>query len=190
MSDFLIEFFQSVRDRRENQLPKSVKRLQAIGKALLPLLPNTIEEINIEYSGCVDDGEIDDITILPLRAINEGPEKVWDRSWDGPDGVKQGDSYQPTIQVNHCDLPEYLSVTFEDEDESSEFSSDETEQVIKDLAFEILYNRHPGWEISDGVADGSSGSLVIEFPSLKVSLSHSANYIASDDYEDEWVFSS
>jgi len=67
--------------------------------------------------------------------------------------------------------------------ESSEFSSDETEQVIKDLAFEILYNRHPGWEISDGVADGGSGSLVIEFPSLKVSLSHSANYIASDDYE-------
>ena len=190
MSDFLIEYFQSVRDRRENQLPKSVKRLQAIGKALLPLLPNTTEAIKIEYSGCGDDGEIDDITILPLRTINKGPEKVWDRSWDGPNGVKQGESYQPTIQVNHCAFPEYLSVTFEDEHESSEFSSDETEQVIKDLAFEILYNRHPGWEISDGVANGSSGSLVIEFPSLKVSLSHSANYIASDDYEDEWAFSS
>lgn len=190
MTDFLVEYLESLRDRRENQLPKCVKSLQAIGKALLPLIPNTTEAIKIEYSGCGDDGEIDDIIILPLRTINDGPDKVWDRSWDGLNGVKQRESYQPTIQVNHCHFPEYLSVTFEDEDDSSEFSSDETEQVIKDLAFEILYNRHPGWEISDGVADGSSGSLVIEFPSLRVSLSHSANYIASDDYEDEWAFSS
>ena len=160
--------------------------LHAIAEALAPCLPPTVEFIEITYFGCGDDGAIDNFRILPLRSVPDGEPKVWEGVWEGPKGVKRGEIYQPMRKVNSCDLPEYLSIKLPDEDETREFSSDELEKEITSLAFEIIYDCHPGWEISDGIADGGSGTLMIHFPSLKVSLNHNAQYIATDEHNYEW----
>ena len=186
MTDFLSDYKAKIKDRLENQLPSSVAKLQAIGRALLPHIPPTTTSIQVEYNGCGDNGEIVDFSILPLRTVDCGPQKVWNLPWAGPNGIQEGETYQPTSEVNHTELPESLSVSFEGDEQATEYTAESLQQLIEDLAFKILYNRHPGWEISDGEADGGSGTLSIDFPSLNVSLEHSAKYITTEDYHDEW----
>jgi len=186
MTDFLSDYKAEIKDRLEIQLPRAVAKLQVIARALLPHLPPSTSSIQIDYNGCGDDGEIVEVSILPLRTVEQGPQKIWEYSFAGPNGIQKGETYQPTIEVNHTELPESLSVTFEGDENATEFTAESLQQMIEDLAFEILYNRHPGWEISDGEADGGSGTLSIDFPSLNVSLEHSAKYIATEDYHDEW----
>ena len=182
----VMTFLREINDAREIDLPKSICKLQAIGKALLPLIPCSTESIKIEYSGYADEGEISDVSILPLRTVPNGPTKTWERDWTGPNGAQKGDTYQPTHEVDHCEFPEVICVQFDDQEEVIEFTAQELKDQLEDLAFEILYNRHPGWEISNGEADGGSGTLTLEFPSLKVSLYHSAKIIQSEEYNDEW----
>ena len=160
--------------------------LHAIAEALSDCLPSTVESIEITYIGGGDDGEIDEFRILPLRSVPDGEPKVWEGVCEGPQGVKRGEIYQPMREVNNCELPEYLSVKLPDEDETREFSSDELEKEITSLAFEIIYDCHPGWEISDGEANGGSGTLTIHFPSLKISLNHTAEYISYNEHKHEW----
>ena len=69
------------------------------------------------------------------------------------------------------------------EDEEQEY---DVREAIADIAFEILENCHPGWEISDGLADGVSGTVSLDFPSLKVRLDHQAHYVGRQDYEYAW----
>ena len=85
--------------------------------------------------------------------------------------------------VDHCDLPEKVTLTLPGEDEEQEY---DVREAIEDIAFEILENCHPGWEISDGEADGGSGTVSLDFPSLKVRLDHQAHYVARQDYEYAW----
>ena len=182
----VLTFLQEIDNARKIKLPQSVRSLQAIGKALLPLIPSSTESLMIEYCGNGDSGEIVSFSILPLRTISKGPTETWKYCYTGPNGEHKGDTYQPTQDVDHCDLPEVIRIMFEDQDQAVEFSAQELKNKIEDLAFEILYNRHPGWEISDGEADGGSGSLTMEFPSLKVSLDHSSRFFQSEEYSDEW----
>jgi hypothetical protein len=166
--------------------PSEVAKLQAIGQALLTLIPSTTQSIQVKYSGAGDEGEIDDLTILPLKTINDGPEKIWEYRWQGPNGVTLGESYQPTSEVNHFEFPEYLSVNFEGDEESTEYDAEELEEAIKDLAFELIYECHPRWPISDGKSEYASGTLILAFPSLKVSLVHNAICIETKYSETKW----
>ena len=168
------------------ELPAVVTKLQAIGRALLPLLPASVEDIELSYYGQGDDGEIGDLQILPPKDIPDGPERIWQYDWEGPGGIRKGDSYQPTKEINHCELPEVVSVTYVEGGESVEYTADELEEQLMELVFELLYNHHPGWEISEDCVDGSAGELRLSFPSLRVSLSHSAKLITSEDSYDEW----
>lgn len=170
----------------EEQLPTLIAKLQAIGEALLPLIPETTEAIEVGYRGCGDQGEIEKISILPLREMNDGSEMVWEMPWGGPNGVQQGEKYQPTTLCNHCELPEAIHVTFDDKDHAVKYSSEELAEEIKNLAFEILYNQHPGWETLGGEGEGSEGTLRLQLPSLVVSLTHSTRYIACDTYNNTW----
>ena len=169
----------------DDDQPSEVAKLQAIGRALLPLVPSTTQSIQVAYGYAGDEGEIDDFQILPLRTVNDGPAKIWECHWQGPNGVTLGESYQPTTEVNHCEFPEYLSVNFEGDEESTEYDAEELEEKIKDLAFELIYECHPGWQTWYG-EEVASGTLILAFPSLKVSLVHNAKYIATECSETEW----
>ena len=86
-------------------------------------------------------------------------------------------------EVDHCDLPDKVTLTLPGEDEEEEY---DVAEMIEEIAFEILENCHPGWEISDGEADGSSGSVFLDFPSLKVRLAHQAHYVGREDFDYAW----
>ena len=90
-------------------------------------------------------------------------------------------------RVDHCDLPEKVTLALPGEDEEEEYN---VAEMIEEIAFDILENCHPGWEISDGVADGSRGSVFLEFPSLTVRLDHHAHIVTSEDFEYEWEVAS
>ena len=103
-----------------------------------------------------------------------------------PSGDVEGfiaETYQPMKHVDHCDLPEKVTLTLPGQDEEQEY---DVAEMIEEIAFEILENCHPGWEISDGEADGSSGSVFLDFPSLKVRLAHQAHYVGREDYDYAW----
>ena len=178
-------------EKREAALPIAVAQLQAIGRAIQPDLPETIESIEVEYYGCGDSGDMEEMRVLPLKEVPDGEPKTQYRRGTcvmnhAPSGGVQGftaETYQPMKTVDHCDLPDKVTLTLPSEDEEQEH---DVAEMIEEIAFEILENCHPGWEISDGEADGSRGSVYLDFPSLTVRLNHQAHYVTSEDYEYEW----
>ena len=176
---------------RDAALPIAIAQLQAIGRAIQSDLPETVESIEVEYYGCGDDGSMEVMRVEPMKKVPDGDPKTQYRRGTcvmnhAPSGDVEGftaETYQPMKHVDHCDLPEKVTLTLPGQDEEQEY---DVSEAIEDLAFEILENCHPGWEISDGEADGSSGTVALDFPSLKVRLNHQANYVSSHDYEHEW----
>jgi hypothetical protein len=186
MKSSISEYHSELTSLPNDYMPSEVAKLQAIGRALLPLVPSTTQSIQVKYASAGDEWGVGDLTILPLKTVNDGPAKIKEYRWQGPHGVTVGESYQPTTEANHCEYPEYLSVNFEGDEESTEYDAEELEEEIKDLADELIYECHPRWPISDGKTEGASGTLVLAFPSLKVSLVHNAICIETKCSETEW----
>lgn len=170
LTDFTA-YLKQQQEKREAALPVVVAQLQAIGRAIIDQLPDSITAIEVEYWGSGDEGSMEEMRVLPQKDVPDGEPRV-----HGTNGL-----------LDHCDLPEKVTLTLPGEDEEQEY---DVRQAIEDLAFEILENCHPGWEISDGEAEGGSGTVSLDFPSLKVRLAHQANYIASHDYEHNWEVAS
>ncbi len=194
MTSILENYEQWAKEKQEERdaaLPVVVAQLQAIGRAIQSDLPETIESIEVEYSGCGDDGCLDEMRVLPLKEVPDGDPKVRYRKDNceaynhstSPGDDWTAETYQPMKEVDHCDLPEKVTLTLPGEDEEQEY---DVAEMIEEIAFEILENCHPGWEISDGEADGGSGTVSLDFPSLKVRLDHQAHYVGRQDYEYEW----
>jgi len=184
MTSILENYEQWAKEKQEERdaaLPIAVAQLQAIGRAIQSDLPETIESIEVEYCGCGDDGYMDEMRVQPQKEVPNGDPLP--RTKLLLNGEEETTTYQPMKDVDHCDLPEKVTLTLPGEDEEQEY---DVRQAIEDIAFEILENCHPGWEISDGEADGGSGTVSLDFPSLKVRLDHQAHYVGRQDYEYEW----
>ena len=185
------EYLKEKQEAREAALPVAVAQLQAIGKVIIDQLPDSVTAIEVTYYGGGDQGEMEEMRVLPLKEVPDGEPKTQYRRGTcvlnhAPSGDVQGftaETYQPMKEVDHCDLPDKVTLTLPGEDEEEEY---DVAEMIEEIAFEILENCHPGWEISDGEADGSRGCVYLDFPSLTVRLDHQAHYVATEDYEYEW----
>ena len=135
------EYLKEQQEAREAALPVVVAQLQAIGRAIQSDLPETIESIEVEYSGCGDDGSMEEMRVLPLKEVPNGERKR--STAEGPvnESLHQGtlrdiaETYQPMKQVDHCDLPEKVTLTLPGEDEEQEY---DVAEMIEEIAFETL----------------------------------------------------
>ena len=70
---------------------------------------------------------------------------------------------------------------------TSEDKRKEFEEIISDVGYEILNYKFPGWEISDGYVDGSSGQIVITYnqKGLHYIIHHGQNFINTEHTSEE-----
>jgi len=54
--------------------------------------------------------------------------------------------------------------------------------IITDIFYQLLEDRHPGWEINDG----SQGEFTWDITKDKISLEHGANYTSTEHFEHEF----
>lgn len=135
----------------------------------LQSLEPKLVELRITYDGCGDSGQVEDIQYFDSK----GQLLTIDDEQPLPDDIAQGRQHQPGDWVPG-----------EGWKTSGEAANVSAHYLIDELAWDLAYGKHPGFEIDEGGCGTISITSDIDYPNqVRVNLSHSVRFIETTDYE-------
>ncbi len=122
-----------------------------------------IKEVSVEYNGYGDSGQINDVLYyktsdkpVDIDKLSNGLKLI---------GLKRSSGWSPHSARNYQDAPSDYTLS----------------QAINDLCYDLLEEKHPGWEINSG----SDGTFTFTVSNEKIKWEHSDIVEERDLYEYE-----
>ena len=168
--------------------------LREIGRFLKK---NNIIGVNIEYSGCHDDGGVDEITLTSDKPLGKEYEKFLtgrmndDRTYCATKRIyphRDENGYQKyegsyNIYFPLLETPTSFSVKHHKsfDNEKQEWEYEEVEYKLADVMEMCLLDCLPrGWEIGDGHQIGSYGEFLWDIDTNEITCDHNTRYEDSE----------